>query len=148
MTKPFRILGLQQVAVGGPETNALRALWSDIFGPAIQGRSRSQRGKLGSPMHGVLPAAAGLGQSIDSTARLSAPSNRIGLWVDDLPKAVEWMAANCACFAPGGICKGAAGYDICHVHPKAGPGITIGDEDVQIELVQAPDDVIATLSFL
>jgi lactoylglutathione lyase len=42
----------------------------------------------------------------------ATPLNHIGLWIDDLPKAVEWLTANGVRFAPGGIRKGAAGYDI------------------------------------
>jgi catechol 2,3-dioxygenase-like lactoylglutathione lyase family enzyme len=33
----------------------------------------------------------------------TTPLNHVGLWVDDLPKAVEWMTANGVRFAPGGI---------------------------------------------
>ena len=35
--------------------------------------------------------------------------------------------------------SGAAGYDVCFVHPRSAGGILL-------ELVQAPDDVIAALS--
>ena len=31
-TKPFRILGLQQIAIGAPDKGPLRTLWCDIFG--------------------------------------------------------------------------------------------------------------------
>jgi lactoylglutathione lyase len=48
----------------------------------------------------------------------TTPLNHVGLWVDDLPKAVEWMTAHGVRFAPGGIRKGAAGHDICFIHPK------------------------------
>ena len=33
----------------------------------------------------------------------ATPLNHVGLWVDDLPRAVEWMSANGVRFAPGGI---------------------------------------------
>ena len=48
-------------------------------------------------------------------------------------------------FAPGGIRKGAAGYDITFLHPKANEQFPISGEGVLIELVQAPADVIAAL---
>jgi lactoylglutathione lyase len=31
-TKPFRILGLQQIAIGGPDKQRLRSLWVDVLG--------------------------------------------------------------------------------------------------------------------
>jgi lactoylglutathione lyase len=43
----------------------------------------------------------------------TTPLNHIGLWIDDLPRAVEWLTARGVRFAPGGIRQGAAGYDIC-----------------------------------
>ena len=48
-------------------------------------------------------------------------------------------------FAPGGIRKGAAGYDICFIHPKSNDEFPIGGEGVLIELVQAPAEVVAAL---
>jgi lactoylglutathione lyase len=75
----------------------------------------------------------------------ATPLNHVGLWVDDLRKAVEWMTANGVRFAPGGIRKGAAGHDICFIHPKSSGEFPIGGEGVLIELVQAPDDVVRVL---
>jgi len=66
--------------------------------------------------------------------------------VDDLPKAVEWLSENGLRFAPGGIRKGAAGYDITFVHPKGNDEFPISGEGVLIELVQAPPEVIKGLS--
>ena len=70
------------------------------------------------------------------------PLNHVGLWVDDLPRAVEWLTAKGVRFAPGGIRKGAAGHDIVFIHPKGNEAFPIGGEGVLIELVQAPPDVI------
>ena len=74
------------------------------------------------------------------------PLNHIGLWVDDLPKAVEWLSAQGMRFAPGGIRKGAAGHDITFIHPKGNEEFPFGGEGVLIELVQAPADIIRGLS--
>ena len=52
----------------------------------------------------------------------TTPLNHVGLWVDDLPVAVQWLTAQGVRFAPGGIRKGAAGYDICFIHPKGNEG--------------------------
>ena len=75
----------------------------------------------------------------------NTPLNHVGLWVDDLVKAVEWMSANVVRFAPVGIRQGAAGYDICFIHPKSNDEFPIAGEGVLIELVQAPAEVIAAL---
>jgi lactoylglutathione lyase len=75
----------------------------------------------------------------------TTPLNHVGLWVDDLPKAVEWMSAHGVRFAPGGIRQGAAGHDICFIHPKGNDEFPVGGEGVLIELVQAPADVVAAL---
>jgi lactoylglutathione lyase len=70
------------------------------------------------------------------------PLNHIGLWVDDLVAAVAWLSANGVRVAPGGVRKGATGYDICFIHPKGNEQSPIGGEGVLIELVQAPPEVI------
>jgi lactoylglutathione lyase len=75
----------------------------------------------------------------------STPLNHVGLWVDDLPAAVAWMAENGVRFAPGGIRQGAAGHDICFIHPKGNEEFPLGGEGVLIELVQAPPEVVAAL---
>ena len=49
-------------------------------------------------------------------------------------------------FTPGGIRKGAAGYDVCFIHPKGNEATPLSGEGVLIELVQAPPDVIAALA--
>jgi lactoylglutathione lyase len=76
----------------------------------------------------------------------ATPLNHVGLWVDDLPRAVEWMTAHGVRFAPGGIRKGAAGHDICFIHPQAATTSSrSAGEGVLIELVQAPPEVVAAL---
>lgn len=74
------------------------------------------------------------------------PLNHLGLWVDDLQKAVEWLTEKGVRFAPGGIRKGAAGHDVCFIHPKANAEFPYSGEGVLIELVQAPPEVIQALS--
>jgi lactoylglutathione lyase len=69
--------------------------------------------------------------------------NHIGLWVDDLAAAVAWLTERGMRFTPGGIRKGAAGHDVCFIHPKGNAEAPIGGEGVLIELVQAPPEVKA-----
>ena len=68
--------------------------------------------------------------------------NHIGLWVDNLEIAVEWMTSKGVRFTPGGIRKGATGHDVVFIHPKGNEIFPIGGCGVLIELVQAPKDVI------
>ncbi len=60
----------------------------------------------------------------------------------------EWLQENGVRFTPGGIRKGASGFDICFIHPKASEASPIGGEGVLIELVQAPPEVIEAFSRL
>ena len=68
--------------------------------------------------------------------------NHVGLWIDDLAAAVEWLDAQGVRFAPGGVRKGASGHDVCFIHPKGNAAAPVGGEGVLIELVQAPAEVI------
>ena len=150
--KPFRILGVQQIAIGGPDKHKLRSLWVDIFGLSVKSTFVSESENvdedicaLGEGAHAV---EVDLMQPLDpdkKPAVHATPLNHVGLWVDDLPRAVEWMSANGVRFAPGGIRKGAAGHDICFIHPKGNEQFPLGGEGVLIELVQAPPEVVAAL---
>jgi len=150
--KPFKILGLQQIAVGSLNLDALRSLWVDTLGVPKVGDFESESEnvredilKLGSGPHAV---EIDLMEPLDPEARpkVHDPSlNHIGLWVDDLAAAVKWLEANGMRFTPGGIRKGASGHDICFVHPKGNDEFPVSGEGVLIELVQAPADIIAAL---
>jgi lactoylglutathione lyase len=150
--RPFRVLGIQQVAIGGPDKARLRTLWVDLLGLEPTGTFTSERENvdedicsIGSGPHAV---EVDLMQPLDiqkKPAVHATPLNHVGLWIDDLPAAVAWLGAQGLRFAPGGIRRGAAGHDICFVHPKAGDGFAFGGEGVLIELVQAPPDVVAAL---
>ena len=93
--RPFKVLGIQKIAIGGVDKSRLRRLW-----------------------------------------------------IDDLPAAVGWLTARGVRFAPGGIRKGAAGFDICFLHPKANDEFPIAGEGVLVELVQAPGEVVRAFAAL
>ena len=150
MDKPFRILGLQQIAIGGADKERLRALWVDLLGLTVTGSFRSEPENVDEDIcalgSGVSAVEVDLMQPIDADKKPAvhqSPLNHVGLWVDDLPAAVAWMSASGVRFAPGGIRRGAAGHDICFIHPKGNDEFPRGGEGVLIELVQAPADVIA-----
>jgi lactoylglutathione lyase len=151
-TKPFRVLGLQQIAIGGPDKQRLRALWVDLLGLKVTGQFVSERENVDEDIcamgRGAHAVEVDLMQPLDperKPAVHTTPLNHVGLWVDDLPRAVEWMTAHGVRFAPGGIRRGAAGHDICFIHPKGNDEFPFGGEGVLIELVQAPAEVIAAL---
>lgn len=151
--RPFKILGIQQIAVGGLDKDRLRTLWVDTLGLELDGNYRSEKENVDEDIaflgQGANRVEVDLMQPLDANARPavhSPPLNHVGLWVDDLPTAVDWLAEQGMRFAPGGIRKGASGYDICFVHPKGNEDFPIGGEGVLIELVQAPADVIEALA--
>jgi lactoylglutathione lyase len=148
--RPFRILGLQQVAIGGLDKHALRSLWSDLLGVPTRGSYRSERENVDEDILvlGLGPGQVELDlmQPIDPAGkpRVHEPAlNHLGLWVDDLPAAVAWLEQRGVRFTPGGVRKGAAGHDVCFIHPKGSEAAPQGGQGVLIELVQAPAEVIA-----
>ncbi|MCW5259591.1 VOC family protein [Verminephrobacter eiseniae] len=151
-TRPFKVLGIQQVAIGGTDKQRMKALWVDMLGLTPRGSFQSERENvdedilsMGSNAHQV---EVDLMQPLDISKKPavhSPPLNHIGLWIDDLPRAVQWLSARGVRFAPGGIRKGAAGHDITFLHPKSNDEFQISGEGVLIELVQAPAEVIEAL---
>jgi lactoylglutathione lyase len=147
--RPFTVLGVQQIAVGGPDKQALRRLWIDTLGLVQTGTFRSESENVDEDIavagSGALKVEIDLMQPLDPERKPKVhepPLNHIGLWIDDLRAAVEWLTEAGVRFAPGGVRKGAAGYDVCFVHPKGNEAAPIGGEGVLIELVQAPTEVI------
>ena len=151
-SKPFRILGIQHIAIGGPDKQRLKSLWVDMLGLTVKSTFVSERENVDEDIcaigHGVHEIEVDLMQPIDPNKKPavhSIPLNHVGLWIDKLPEAVAWMTAQGVRFAPGGIRKGAAGHDICFIHPKGNEEFPLCGEGVLIELVQAPAGVIAVL---
>ena len=150
--RPFKVLGIQQVAIGGTDKQRMKKLWVDMLGLVQTGTFQSERENVDEDIlamgKGAMKVEVDIMQPMDiekKPAVHATPLNHIGLWIDDLPKAVEWLTANGVRFAPGGIRKGAAGYDITFLHPKSNDEFPIAGEGVLIELVQAPAEVIAAL---
>lgn len=155
IVRPFRILGIQQVAIGGLSKTRLQHLWVDMLGLEVTGTFQSERENVDEDICtvgvGPFKVEVDLMQPIDpekKPAVHTTPLNHIGLWVDNLPKAVDWLTMQGVRFAPGGIRAGAAGHDITFVHPKANDAFPLSGEGVLIELVQAPPDVIQAYAVL
>lgn len=148
--RPFRILGIQQIAVGAPDRSALLQLWNTLLGIPVHGeyQSEAENVKESILLLGEGPGSVeiDLMEPIDpdkSPKVHQPPLNHIGLWVDALPAAMEWLQARGVRFTPGGIRKGAAGHEVCFIHPKGNDETPYGGEGVLIELVQAPSSIIA-----
>lgn len=151
-TRPFKVLGIQQVAIGGTDKERMKRLWVDMLGLTQTGTYQSERENVDEDIlamgKGAMKVEVDIMQPFDiekKPAVHATPLNHIGLWIDDLPTAVQWLSAQGVRFAPGGIRKGAAGYDICFLHPKSNEEFPIAGEGVLIELVQAPPEVITEL---
>ena len=151
--RPFRVLGVQQIAIGGLDRALLRHLWCDLLGLSQQGSYQSATENVIEDILRVGPAAApieiDLMQPLDPARAPRVhepPLNHLGLWVDDLAAAYAWLRAQGVRFAPGGIRRGAAGHDVCFIHPKPSADQPESGQGVLIELVQAPPEVVASLS--
>jgi lactoylglutathione lyase len=153
MERPFKVLGLQQIAIGAEDKGRLRKLWIDVLGLELTGNYKSEKENVDEDIavmgKGAAKVEVDLMQPVDPTKKpkVNDPQlNHIGLWVDDIHAAVEWLGKQGMRFTPGGIRKGAAGYDVCFIHPKGSEQEPLSGEGVLIELVQAPPDVINALS--
>jgi lactoylglutathione lyase len=153
--RPFRVLGIQQIAVGGLDKGRLRTLWVDTLGLSLEGTYKSERENVDEDIavagKGPFRVEVDLMQPIDpeKKPKVNDPSlNHVGLWVDDLAAAVKWLEHKGMRFTPGGIRKGAAGYDVCFIHPKGDDKSPLSGEGVLIELVQAPAEVISAFDAL
>ncbi len=153
MDRPFKVLGIQQIAIGALDKNRLRRLWVDMLGLQVTGNFVSERENVDEDIcsmgQGPFKVEVDLMQPLDPDGKPAVhntPLNHVGLWIDDLPAAVAWLQEQGVRLAPGGIRKGAAGHDICFLHPKANDAFPIAGEGVLIELVQAPPEVVQALS--
>ncbi len=147
--RSFRVLGLQQVALGHTDKAELAHLWIALLGAEKVSEFRSERENVDEDVtvlgRGAAQVEIDLMQPLDpdKKPKVHEPAlNHIGLWVDDLAAAVAWLESQGVRFTPGGIRKGASGHDICFIHPKSNDAFPLSGCGVLIELVQAPKDVI------
>ena len=132
-TRPFKVLGIQQVAIGGASKERLRTLWVDKLGLEVTGNFVSERENVDEDIlamgRGASKVEVDLMQPLDpdkKPAVHTTPLNHIGLWIDDLPAAVAWLSGRGVRFAPGGIRKGAAGFDICQRYNRSALTCALG----------------------
>lgn len=149
MERPFRVLGIQQVAIGGEDKNKLKNFWVDMMGLSITGNYKSEKENVDEDIarigEGPYSVEVDLMQPIDpnKSPKVHDPKlNHIGLWIDDLEACVKWLTEKKVRFTPGGIRQGAAGYNVCFIHPKGNEEFPFCSEGVLVELVQAPQEII------
>lgn len=153
--RPFRVLGIQQIALGGPDKSKLRRLWVELFGLEQTTSFKSERENVDEDVlvvgRGPFAVELDLMQPIDpdKKPKVHEPAlNHFGVWIDDLPAAVTWLTQQGLRFAPGGIRKGASGHDVCFVHPRGDEAHPLSGEGVLLELVQAPAELVRAFDAL
>lgn len=151
--RPFKILGVQQIAVGHNDKNTLRDFWVDMLGLRFTHTFTSENENVDEDIceigEGDFAVEVDLMQPLDPERkpRVNEPAlNHIGLWVDHLEAAVEWLDQQGVRFTPGGIRKGASGHNIIFIHPKGNDDKPLCGQGVLIELVQAPPSVVTAFS--
>jgi lactoylglutathione lyase len=154
-SRPFKVLGLQQIAIGGLDKHKLQQLWVGLLGLEVTGTFRSENENVDEDIcalgAGPFKVEVDLMQPLDPARKPAVhqtPLNHVGLWIDDLPAAVQWLSSQGVRFTPGGIRRGAAGFDICFIHPKGSAESPASGEGVLIELVQAPPEVVSAFARL
>ena len=147
--RPFKVLGIQQIAIGAADKERLKKLWVELLGLEVVGTYRSAGENVDEDICamgvGAFKVEVDLMQRLDPQKKPAVdepPLNHVGLWIDDLPRAVQWLTEKGVRFAPGGIRRGGSGFDICFVHPKGNDHSPVGGEGDLIELVQAPPEVV------
>lgn len=150
--RPFKVLGIQQVAIGGTDKERMKALWVDMLGLEQTGTFRSERENVDEDIlamgRGAHAVEVDLMQPLDEDKKPAVhttPLNHIGLWIDDLPRAVEWLAAQGVRFAPGGIRRARRGTTSPSCTPNPARSFRLREKACSSSLVQAPADVIAAL---
>ncbi len=153
-TRPFKVLGIQHIALGSQDKSRLERLWIDIFGLRKTGNFKSEKENVDEDIleigSGPAPVEVDIMQPVDIDKKPSVhepPLNHIGLWIDNLQEAFNWLEERGVRFTPGGIRKGAGGHNICFIHPRGNEEFPLGGEGVLIELVQAPEKVIKLLDY-
>jgi lactoylglutathione lyase len=151
--RPFKVLGIQQIAIGGEDKKKLAKFWVDIMGLKKTSSFQSERENVDEDIlrigSGPYAVEVDIMQPLDmeKKPKVNEPKlNHVGLWIDNLPEAVKWLTEQGVRFTPGGIRKGAGGFDVCFIHPKENEEFPLCSEGVLVELVQAPAEVIKALN--
>ena len=93
MMRPFKVLGIQQIAIGALDKARLKTLWVDMLGLEVTGNYVSERENVDEDIcaigSGPFKVEVDLMQPLDpekKPAVHTTPLNHVGLWIDDLPQ--------------------------------------------------------------
>ena len=96
--KPFKVLGIQQVALGGLNKSDLSKFWVDTLGLTKVHTFKSEKENVDEDIlsmgKGPYAVEIDLMQPLDpnKSPKVHEPAlNHIGLWVDDLNACVEYL---------------------------------------------------------
>ena len=92
--RPFRVLGLQQIAMGNEDKSKLTNFWGDIMGLKKVHSFKSEREnvdedimEIGKGKLGKIEVDLMTPLDASKSPKVHIPAlNHIGLWIDDLPK--------------------------------------------------------------
>ena len=151
--RPFRVLGVQQIAVGGADKAALRTLWVDCLGLEVDRRHfRSERENVDEDICAVgsgLARGRGRPDAADRSRRASRRSTRrrsttSACGSTTCAAAVAWLDGAAACASrPAASARARRATTSASSIPRPNDEFPIAGEGVLIELVQAPPEVIA-----
>lgn len=153
-SRPFKVLGIQQVAMAGEKNSALVHFWSDILqlGPSnssIVFTPENIRTEVFNLGKGNASTILNLMMPLDSTAKPNVAKrslHHIGLWVDNLEQCVEFLKGKGVRFVPEKdgklIRRGALGWNVAFIHPQSNTEFPVSGSGVLIQLAQAPNSMI------
>jgi lactoylglutathione lyase len=123
--RPFNVLGLEQVALGASARSRFYRLWVELLGLPIVGHTRSESENVLEDRLRLPPSGLGvevtLMEPVDPKRRPWVhvpPLNHIGLLVDDVQAAYEYLSARGVRFTDGGVRAGEGDMRICFIHPQ------------------------------
>ena len=86
--RPFKVLGIQQVAIGGTDKQRMKTLWVDMLGLTQTGTFQSERENVDEDIlamgQGAYKVEVDIMQPLDidkKPAVHTTPLNHIGLWI-------------------------------------------------------------------
>ena len=128
----FKVLGLQQVAIGNLNKEELGKFWIGHMGLKKVKDFVSEKENvdedvltIGKGPLGTIEVDLMAPLNPDKSPKVHIPAlNHIGLWVDNLENAVEYCEAN-EIRVVGGIRMGASGHNVTFIHPKSACGILL-----------------------
>ena len=121
--RPFKILGLMEVAFAGMKKEEINWFWKDIMGLTYIRETKFEVQNLQEHIYSSGTLNSRLEIDLISTIKemegknqVTSPFNHIGLWVDDLLKFVNYLKLK-NINTIGGINKSPEGYDVVFINP-------------------------------